>query len=81
MLDYEYLLLVSTLLQSVLELTYGREGIKFFIFKFSTFSLILEMYFWFDLFFVDECLGIVVIIGIILDMCSCNLFLGDSDIV
>ena len=77
----EYLLLVSTLLQSVLEVTYGCGGIKFFIFKFSTFSLIFEMYFWFDLFIVDECVGKFVVIGILVVICYCNLLLNDSDIV
>ena len=46
-LDSEYLRLGSTLLQSVLEVTYGREGVKIFIFKFSTFSLIFVIYFCF----------------------------------
>ena len=70
--DSGYLLLVSSLLQSVLEVTYGCEGIKFFIFKFSTFSLIFVMYFCFGFFIADECVGGVVIIGIIVYMCSYN---------
>ena len=73
-LDSEYLLLVSTLLQSVLEVTYGREGVKIFIFKFSTFSLIFVMYFCFGFFIADEFVGGVVIVGIILDIFSCNFF-------
>ena len=79
-LDSEYLLLGSTLLQSVLEVTYGREGVKIFIFKFSTFSLIFVMYFCFGFFIADEFVGGVVMIGIILDMFSCS-FLDDSDIL
>ena len=53
-LDSEYLLLVFTLLQSILVVTYGCEGIKNFIFKFSTFSLIFEMYFWLGFFIADD---------------------------
>ena len=64
-LHSEYLLLVSTLLQSVLEITYGREGVKMFIFKVSTFSLIFVMYFCFGFFIADEFVGGVVMIGII----------------
>ena len=60
--DSGYLLLDFNLLQSVLEVTYGSEGIKFVIFKFSTFSLDFEMDFWFDFFIADECFGKVVII-------------------
>ena len=77
--DSGYLLLDSNLLQSVLEVTYGSEGIKFVIFKFSTFSLDFEMDFCFDVFIADECFGIVVIIGIVI--CSCDLLLDDSEIL
>ena len=60
-LDAECLLLGSSLVQYVLEVTRGREGVKILFFNFSTFRL--------DCFFV----GGVVMIGIILDMFSCNL--------
>ena len=77
----EYLLLLSILLQCVLEVTYGHEGVKLFIFKCSTFSLIFVMYFCFGFFIADEFVGGVVMIGIILNMFSCILFLENSDIV
>ena len=64
----------STLVQSVLDLTCGLEGVKILIFEFSTFSLIFVMYFCFGVFIADEFVGGVVMIGIILDMFSCSFF-------
>ena len=39
------------------------------------------MYFCSDVFIADEFVGGVVMIGIVLDMFSCSLFLDDSDIL
>ena len=39
------------------------------------------MDFWFDFFIADECFGKVVIIGILVVICSCDLFLNDSEIL
>ena len=65
MLDDECLLLGSSLVQYVLEVTCGREGVKILFFKFSTFSLIFAMNFCFGFFIADEFVGGVVMIGII----------------